>query len=85
MSLIVKFKVSSLISFSQCARSEYIATSASIDQSPAHDSERDNGLIDVALLGIIRRWYICDHISMLESPADWTSLVKQLSVKSVRM
>ncbi|MDR9837782.1 winged helix-turn-helix transcriptional regulator [Herbaspirillum huttiense] len=32
----------------------------------AHDSERENGVIDVALLGIIRRWYIRDRISIRE-------------------
>ena len=37
-----------------------------LDHNPAHDSERENGVINVALLGIIRRWYIRDHISIRE-------------------
>ncbi|WP_413456562.1 winged helix-turn-helix transcriptional regulator [Herbaspirillum huttiense] len=37
-----------------------------LDHNPAHDSERENGVIDVALLGIIRRWYIRDRISIRE-------------------
>jgi AcrR family transcriptional regulator len=38
----------------------------SLDHNPAHDSERENGVTDVALLGIIRRWYIRDRISIRE-------------------
>ena len=34
--------------------------------NPAHDSERENGVINVALLGIIRLWYTRDHISIRE-------------------
>jgi hypothetical protein len=39
---------------------------SSLDHNSAHDSEQENGVIDVALLGIIRRWYIRDRISIRE-------------------
>ncbi|MBP1312799.1 transposase, partial [Herbaspirillum sp. 1130] len=39
---------------------------SSLDHNPAQDSERENGVINVALLGIIRRWYIRDRVSIRE-------------------
>src|SRR6185503_15566826 len=37
-----------------------------IRHNPAHDIERGFGVIDVALLGIIRRWHIRDQVPLRE-------------------
>lgn len=37
-----------------------------IRHNPAHDIKRGNGVIDVELLGIIRRWHIRDQVPLRE-------------------